>query len=101
LQRNKKFVKLLEIMRKKEKDHKVAVLLSLLFPGLGHFFLGKYFDGSGYVVAAGILWTAVFFRSSRLMVINPVSLLFWFAMAAVYFYAAADCYRKAKSNISS
>lgn len=88
-------------MTKKRKDPRVAVLLSLLFPGLGHFFLGKYFDGSSYIVAAGILWAAVFLRTSRLMVINPVSLLFWFAMAAIYFYAAADCYRKAKSNISS
>jgi len=88
-------------MAKKEKDPRVAVLLSLLFPGLGHFFLGKYFDGSGYVVAAGILWTAILLRSSRLMALDPVSLLFWFATAAVYFYAAADCYRKAKNNVSS
>jgi len=100
LQPNKRFAKLLK-MTKKGKDPRVAVLLSLLFPGLGHFFLGKYFDGSSYLVAAGILWTAILLRSSRLMTLDPVALLFWFATAAVYFYAAADCYRKAKSNTAS
>ena len=82
-------------MKVKNKNPKIAVLLSLIFPGLGHFYLGQFFDGSAYVVAAGILWLAILTRRQMLTVVNPVSLLFWFAMAAVYFYAAAECYRRA------
>jgi len=82
-------------MKAKSKDPKVAALLSLIFPGLGHFYLGRFFNGSAFMVAAGILWLAIFSRRQMLTVINPVSLLFWFAMAAVYFYAAVECYRRA------
>jgi len=81
-------------MKNKRRDPKIAVLLSLIFPGLGHFYLGEFFNGSSYMVAAGILWLAIFSRRQMLTVVNPVSLLFWFAMAAVYFYAAAECYRR-------
>ena len=83
-------------MDNKKKNPIIAVLLSLLFPGLGHFYLTLYFNGIGYMIAASILWGAILSRKMVLMTINPLTFLFWLAFAAVYFYAAIECYRKAR-----
>lgn len=79
------------------KKKKVAVLLSLLFPGLGHLYIGKFVDAVVFIAGAGFLWFALSRRSSYLMTFdNPRSFLVWSALFFIYLYAAVDVYRKTK-----
>lgn len=77
------------------KNKNISVLLSLLLPGLGHFYIGKYIDGLVFLVGAVILWLALFYRSSYFMTFDKfTSFLVWGALAFVYLYSLADAYRK-------
>lgn len=79
------------------KNKKVAALLSLLFPGLGQFYIGKYVDGVVFSAGAGVLWYAIWYRSTQLINFNnPRSFLVWGALVFVYLFSSLDAYRKTK-----
>ncbi|OGY64674.1 MAG: hypothetical protein A2214_01385 [Candidatus Harrisonbacteria bacterium RIFOXYA1_FULL_48_8] len=79
------------------KNKKISALLSLLFPGLGHFYIGKYVDGVVFVLGAGLLWYAIWYRSTLLLYLNnPRSFLVWGGLVFVYLFSIVDSYRKTK-----
>ncbi|MBI5222119.1 MAG: hypothetical protein HY980_01315 [Candidatus Magasanikbacteria bacterium] len=81
------------------KNKKISAPLSLLFPGLGHFYIGKYVDGAVFFLGAGILWYAIWYRNALLIYFNnPRSFLVWGALVFVYLFSIADSYRKTKST---
>lgn len=73
-----------------------CLLLSLLFPGLGHLYLGKYVDGVVFMLGIGFLWYALFAQNSQaLNLSSPRSYIFWVGFTVIYIFAFIDCYRKA------
>lgn len=77
------------------KSKKVSVLLSLLFSGLGHFYIGKYIDGMVFLAGAGVLWYAIWYKSTLLIYFNnPRSFLVWGALMFIYLFSIVDAYRK-------
>ncbi len=79
------------------KDKKVSLLLSLLFPGLGHFYIGKYIDGVVFIAGAAVLWYAFFLKGNYLMIISsPRYYLVLGALIVVYLFSVVDAYRKTK-----
>lgn len=79
------------------KDKKVAILLSLLLPGLGHLYVGKYVDAVVFIAGAGVLWYALFLRGYFLMMsANPRYFLVLGALIFVYLFSILDVYRKTK-----
>lgn len=81
------------------KNKKLAGLLSLIFPGLGHLYAGKYTDGIGFLLGAGALWAALLLKGSYLFEMGGLrSLIFWGGFIGVYFYALVDVVRKMKQK---
>lgn len=79
------------------KDKKVTALLSLLFPGLGHLYVGKYVDAVVFIAGAGFLWYAFFLKGSYLLSTrNPSYYLVLGALIIVYLFSIFDSYRKTK-----
>ena len=79
------------------KNKKISVLLSLLFPGLGHLYIGQYVDAAVFTVGAGVLWWAFFLKGYYWKSIsNPRYYLILAALIFVYFYSIIDSYRKTK-----
>ena len=79
------------------KNKKIAVLLSLLFPGLGHLYIGQYIDGIVFLAGAGVLWYAFFIRGYYLMMsANPRYYLVLAALVFVYLFSIFDAYKKTK-----
>lgn len=79
------------------KNKKISALLSLLFPGLGHLYIGKYVDAVVFIIGAGVLWYALFLRGYFLMMsANPRYHLVLGALVSVYLFSIIDAYRKAK-----
>ncbi|MEK7565773.1 MAG: hypothetical protein AAB506_01880 [Patescibacteria group bacterium] len=79
------------------KDKKVAALLSLLFPGVGHLYIGKYADAGIFIAGAGILWSALYLRGYYLMInADPRYYLVLGALIFIYLFSIFDAYRKAK-----
>lgn len=69
------------------KDKKVTALLSLLFPGFGHLYVGKYVDAVVFIAGAGFLWYAFFLKGYYLVL---------GALITVYLFSIFDSYRKTK-----
>jgi len=79
------------------KNKKISVILSFLFPGFGHLYIGKYIDAIVFIFGAGLLWFAIYYRNDYLFNFNnPRSLLVWGALFFIYLYAMIDVYLKAK-----
>lgn len=79
------------------KNKALAGLLSLLFPGLGHLYAGRYADGVGFLLGAGVLWAVVMLKGSYLFEMEGLrALIFWGGFIAVYLYALVDIVRKVK-----
>lgn len=79
------------------KNKKVAALLSLLFPGLGHLYIGKYLDAVVFITGAGVLWYALFLRGYFLMMsANPRYYLVLVALIFIYLFSIFDVLRKTK-----
>lgn len=77
------------------KSRNITVLLSLLFPSLGHFYIGKYVDGIVFFLGAGVLWYVIWYKSTLLIYFNnPRSFLVWGALIFIYSYSTIDAYRK-------
>ena len=79
------------------KNKQISAILSLLFPGLGHVYIGKYVDGAVFIIATAFLWYVMLVpqNSQALNFSSPRSYIFWLGFAIVYCYAIADSYRKA------
>lgn len=79
------------------KNPKVAALLSLIFPGLGQFYIRHYVDGVVFLAGTGVLWFVIFYRRSYLMTFDNVnSYLVWGALVFIYLYSMANAYFKSK-----
>ena len=78
------------------KNKKVVCLLSLLFPGLGHLYLGRYTDGIVFMLGIGFLWYALFAENSQAMNFDsPRLYIFWIGSVVIYLFAFIDSYKKA------
>ncbi|MEK7155131.1 MAG: hypothetical protein AAB697_03315 [Patescibacteria group bacterium] len=77
------------------KNKKLAGLLSLMFPGLGHLYIGRYADGIGFLLGGGVLWGAIVLKGSYLFEMGGLrTLIFWGGLIAVYLYALVDIVRR-------
>jgi len=79
-----------------KKDPKISVLLSLLFPGLGHLYIGQYFDAVVFIAGAGILCYAMFTKTYLMAFNNPRSFLVWGALLFISLYSLIDAFRKTR-----
>ena len=81
------------------RNKRMAGLLSLIFPGLGHLYAGRYTDGVGFLLGAGVLWGAIVLKGSYLFEMGGLrALIFWGGFIAVYLYALVDIVRKVKKK---
>lgn len=77
------------------KSKKLAGLLSVIWPGLGHLYLRRYTDGIVFLAGAGVLWAIILIKSSYLWEMGEIKeLIFWGGFAAVYIYALIDVLKK-------
>ena len=85
------------------KSKKTSALLSLLFPGLGHLYIGKYTDGAVFIIATAFLWYVMIFppNSQALNFGSLLSNIFWLGFVIVYCYAIADSYQKTRSETNA
>ncbi len=81
------------------KNKALAGLLSLVFPGLGHVYIGRYADGVVYLLGTGVLWAAVVLKGSYLFEMGGLrTLIFWGAFVVLYLSALVDVVRKVKQE---
>lgn len=79
------------------KNKQISVLLSLLFPGFGHLYIGKYTDAVVFIAGAGVLWYAFFLKGYYLKSVgDPRFYLVLGALIVVYLYSIIDSYIKTK-----
>ncbi len=79
------------------KNKKLAGLLSVIWPGLGHLYMGRYTDGIVFMLGAGALWAVIAIKSSYLFEMGGLrTLIFWGGFIAVYSYALLDIIKKVK-----
>lgn len=79
------------------KDKKVSILLSLLFPGFGHLYIGSYIDAVVFIAGTGVLWYAFFVKGFSIASgSNPKSYLVLGALIFVYLLSIFDALRKTK-----
>lgn len=77
------------------KNKKLAGLLSVIWPGLGHLYLRRYTDGIVFMAGAGVLWVAIVLKGSYLFEMGGLrTLIFLGGFAVVYVYALIDVLRK-------
>lgn len=77
------------------KNKALAGLLSLIFPGLGHMYAGRYTDGIVFLLGAGVLWAVIAIKSSYLFEMGSLqTFIFWGGFIVVYLYALIDIIRK-------
>ena len=77
------------------KNKKVAALLSLLLPGVGHLYLGKYTDGVIFLVGSLFLWVITVLKSEFIFQFNNQAVIVLIALIGLYLYTIFDSYRKA------
>lgn len=76
------------------KDPKISLLLSLLFPGLGHLYLKQYIDALVFLIATAFLWFAVY-KSPYTQDTDSLNFyVLWGGVIIVYLYAIFDALRK-------
>lgn len=81
------------------KNKKLAGLLTLVFPGLGHVYAGRYIDGIEFLFGAGALWAVLFLKGSYLFETGGLRpLIFWGGFIFVYLYALLDIVKKIKQG---
>lgn len=79
------------------KSKNLAALLSLLFPGLGHLYVGKYLDAIVFLIGAGVVWAVLFFKGYYLYLhLPPRFYLVVSGLSLIYLYSLVDAYRKTK-----
>lgn len=81
------------------KNKKLAGLLSVIWPGLGHLYMGRYTDGIVFMAGALVLWGVILIKSSYLWEMGDLrTLIFWGGFIAVYLYALVDVVKKVKQK---
>lgn len=80
------------------KNKKLAGLLSVLWPGLGHVYMGRYPDGIVFMVGSVVLWGVILVKSSYLWEMGVRGMIFWTGLAVVYVYALVDVVKKVKQK---
>ncbi|MBU1130859.1 hypothetical protein KJ840_01885 [Patescibacteria group bacterium] len=79
------------------KNKKLALLLTIFYPGLGHLYIGSYSNAAVFIITISFLWFVVFYKSSTFLVFNnPRSYLVLGALVFIYLYALADVFFKAR-----
>lgn len=79
------------------KNKRIAALLSLLFPGLGHLYLGKYVNAAIFIAGATALWYVMVIKGRYLFdILHSRFLLVAAALAFIYLYSTLHAYRQAK-----
>ena len=76
------------------KNKKTAIILSLLFPGLGHLYVRKWVDGVVFIAGFGFLLFVIF---SNRRFVNFDSLrgaIVFAAFIGIYLYAMLDIARR-------
>lgn len=81
------------------KDVKIAVILSLIFPGLGHLYLRSYLDAVGFMFGSAVLWYALIVGKFYDFSYNSRALVFWLGFIAVYLIAVVTAYSGAKKKV--
>lgn len=77
------------------KNKALAGLLSLVFPGLGHVYIGRYTDGLVFLLGTGVLWAVIVLKGSYLFEVGGLrTLIFWGAFVALYLSALVDVVRR-------
>lgn len=77
------------------KNKKTAAFLSLLFPGFGHLYIGKYIDAIVFMVGTGVLWCVFFLRGYYLRSVEPPRYyLILAALVFVYLFSIILSYLK-------
>lgn len=80
------------------KNKKLAGLLSVIWPGLGHVYMGRYTDGIVFMAGAGVLWVIILIKASYLLEMGVRGMVFWTGFGVVYVYALVDILRKIKQK---
>ncbi len=81
------------------KNKALAGFLSLIFPGLGHVYAGRYTDGIVFLLGAGALWAVIAIKSSYLFEMGGLrAFIFWGGFIAVYLSALGDVVKKVKQK---
>jgi len=79
------------------KNKNISALLSLLFPGIGHFYIGKHLDALVILITAISLWLVGLSSDTHLLTFdNYRSFLVWGGLVFIYLYSFIDAYRKTK-----
>ncbi len=84
------------------KNKKISAFLSVLFPGLGHFYIGKYIDGAIFFTVAGALWYAIWYKSTMLIYFNNSrSFLVWGGLFFIYLFSIVSSFRKTSKFVEN
>jgi len=78
------------------KNEKIAILLSVILPGLGHLYLRKYFDGLALSGAAILVGIVLYFISTSMNVFEGRALVITLALIFLYAYSIFDVIRLIK-----
>lgn len=77
------------------KNKKLAGLLSVIFPGLGHLYVGRYVDGAGFLLGAATLWGVLAFKGAYLWEVGGWrTVIFGGGFVTLYVYGLVDVLRK-------
>jgi TM2 domain-containing membrane protein YozV len=80
------------------KNKKLAGLLSVIWPGLGHLYMGRYTDGIVFMAGTGVLWAIILIKASYLWEMGVREMIFWTGFGVVYVYALVDVLKKVKQK---
>ncbi len=72
------------------KNKKTAILLSVIFPGLGHLYLRKYFDGIVLAGVAILAWIILYYMSTSMSIFHGRALVITLGFIFLYVYSLFD-----------
>ena len=75
------------------RNKKLAGLLSIIWPGLGHLYMGRYIDGIWFMAGAGVLGGVMLIKLSYLWEMGAWGMILGAGLAGVYIYALVDVLR--------
>lgn len=80
------------------KNKNIAILFSLILPGLGHLYLKKYFDGLVLAGTTILVWIVVYFISTSMSVFSGRAAVVTLALIFLYAYSIFDVVRLIRKN---
>lgn len=79
------------------KSKPLVVFLSLLFPGLGQLYLGKYVDAVVFIAGTSVLWYALIIKGRYLLdILTPRFWLVISALVIIYLFSLLNALRSAR-----